>query len=265
MIDKIAFTDKSGKEWDLTPREATGAFIMQGSIEGLVGSRNESTVTIPGVPGSFVEGVEIPPFTGGFDLKIVGADGGARGTLYSQLRKAFSGGGRLSIHTDKGKVFFTDVKLDGAIPVPESRPEDAYFLTMPVKLRCDAGLWFERHEEQGFTFVNVTNGGDAIAYPKIQWRGGNVRVVLPSQAVCNLPSVSTWHEVELSTAKGFNITLIDGSPANLPEWRQGRGAFYAEGIPAGGEAEYNITEAGSSLTAEVKFIYDIGYLDPWGN
>lgn len=251
----MAYFSPSGKSWSLTSQDWI-AGLRAGGITGLVGKLNPTTITAIGVPGQTIEGFQVPPAEGSLDLFVRG-DGVRSATevwveLRSELRYR-APLGTLMISSPMGQVS-TLLRVSGDLPSPDVDNLHATEKPLRVPLSNDSGLWW-LEGQHGAGTVTVTNHGDVIAWPEIEWVGAGGRVKLPSGATFVLPPVRETRRISLEPRRSRYVVDRSGK-LDKELWAKIRGVVLPEGVPEEQARTYELPE-GAILR------WKIGVLDPW--
>lgn len=248
MRFKLTYTSPDGDSFSLLQGK-TGPFIEEGTVSGLVGEFEDTTVQTPGVPGGNVAFKDrvISPMTGGFTVVAHNEEEWAR------TRRAFSTWRYGQLHLEcGGSQYWTPFRLARPITSPEMRPDIA--ARTPIEGVSDGpngGVW-NTHVTSKDPRVTVTNFGDVPVWPEYVWEGNGGRVTLPSGAGFNLPKVTGVHRLPLIRTNSGKIYGPEGVDHELSRTT---GAV-SEMTPVGTSRTYT-QPAGSTLT------WNVGVLDPW--
>lgn len=253
---QITYRAPDGTVWDFT-RPNHEVAILAGTVEGFSPTIQPSTITTPTLAGQTIDNFYIPPATGSLTLTIATINQERFQTLISRLRRNFSQitPGTLNIRAGRLGTLSTKVRLAEPIVPPRVDPRgEREEVELTLRLVSDSGLWSAaRQKYSGPSFINVTNFGDVMMYPEVEWSEGSW-FMFPSQWTVSLPMVSGRHRLSFHPLAGMMpLNVATGQP-NF-EARKLLLPVY-EGVPPGETRLFR-------TVANVDVFFTQQFLDPW--
>lgn len=223
------------------------ACVAEDGIEGLVGSFDDESSEVPGVPGARfrLRDRRVQPLTGALECVLMDS------SQWRRFRQAWSTRltGTLRLTVD-GLVWSLPCRLSEPVESPGRMPRAGTII--PVNLISDGGVWTTFREETGT--VQVTNFGDVDLPVSVRWSGAGGNVVLPSGAVMRLPKVKAEHVVSLDPRSGMTAAVLAGDGSVEPSAAAMR--VLGEVVPVGEVGVFTVP-AGARLE------WKVGVFDPW--
>ncbi|APT85316.1 hypothetical protein [Corynebacterium aquilae] len=245
-MKKIVYVSPKGVRVDLTPDEGNEVFLKREGVEGLVGSSEFSTFTVPGVPGVLVGDETVSPISGSLTLYYPTEDK-ARAflALWSTSKP-----GELEVTTRGGEVLSLPVRLSEYPELPADNSDTDGELTISVA--ADGGLWLGP-VQTGTGKVTITNTGDAPVFPSILWKEASP-VAMNTVLKTELPKVSSKRRVFLDPLESLVVKTARGG-TDYATWDKVRALPLIFGVPKGGAGTI---EVGGDAVVE----YRLAYLNP---
>lgn len=256
---RIKYISPEGKEWGLSTESHQGVFLIEGGLDGLVGSSGDSVTTSTLLTGQRFHGVHTEPMTGSLTCQIAPLSGDKVSDVMRRFRGAWSRHvpGTLIIEDDDLGIFRANVRLSESIAAPFKQPDDNSSIECVIPLIADEGVWLFRHDSKTDKdgVVKVKNWGDTQLTVRISWKGSGGQVTLPSGATFTLPETSEERILWLDNNKSLMVTDVD-EKIDRELWKTVSYQALAETVPMGEEKVFKIPD-GAVL------IWDVATFDPW--
>lgn len=245
---RLELVSPSGDSFDLISpnRRYAVAFIEGETIEGLVGSFEDSAELVPGVPGAVFrpEDRAVHPLAGSFTAVLADAD--AYGRFFAAWSTRVPSALRLTIDDS---LFVLPARLAAALPWPSSRIRLGS--RIPVSVVADGGVWL--HPQEGDGEVTIMNFGDVDIAPTIRWEGDGGTMVLESGARLQLPPTKQPRFISMDSQ---TASMVHGPGGTVDEELTATVAPFGELIPPGQSATILVPEGAT-------VIWNVGVLSPW--
>lgn len=252
----MTWVSHAGRVWELTSSGFT-AGLMAGGITGLVGSVEDETSQLVGVPGQVLLRQKVRPLEG--TLKVLLRDDKEMERTYAEFRQSFHHlhEGTLRLGASHAGSFSTRLRLGGPIGEPEVKPGAQGHHVVEVPLICDSGLWWGYPQEGSGSSIKVTNFGDVDIWPELVWVG-SATVTMPSGLRVEAPFVSRECRMMLNSRDAFEIRAVDDGELMTTQIRSvRRQGVWPECVPPGREAIFKTS------SSRARLVWRRGVLDPW--